>query len=241
MLVDVVLYAGERHLLDARIALLKADITLVIQGTHSFTNQEKPIYDLPKNVIGVNVESHKYENPWDNEKALRHEGSLRLNDLDLPDDAIVGYFDVDEIPDAALIRKTSHLIAWDMPKYQMSLAWFQPLMDREGLSGVSALWGQVKNENAQTLRSNRALHATVKSGWHLSSFMTLEELKTKWRNFSHQELVKDDMDAWIENCWINGLAVENGKPLTEQPMTDLPAEFYKLPDYMKRTRPQSRG
>ena len=237
MLVDVVLYAGERHLLDTRIKYLQPDITLVIQGTHSFTNQKKPIFALPKDVIGVTIESHQYENPWDNEKALRHEGSQKLNDLGLPDDAIVGFFDVDEIPDAALIRETPHLVAWDMPKYQMSLSWFQPLGDREGLSGVSGQWREVKNKNAQTLRSNRGLHSTVKSGWHLSSFMTLEELKTKWRNFSHQELVKDDMDAWIENCWINGIAVENGKLLVEQPYTDLPKEFLGLPDFLKRTRP----
>jgi len=234
LLIDVVLYAGERELLEIRTDLLKPDLTLVVEGNRTFTGTERKVLSLPNKFIHAKIEVEQNENPWDNEYALRRDGYKELEKLPIPDDAIVGFFDVDEIPDPSLIRTEKQVVAWNMAKYQMSLSWYQ----QEELTGLSGPWMQLKNKDVAKLRWSREKLPQIDAGYHLSSFMTLENTLAKWKGFSHQELVRPQMDKWVEHCWINGIAIENGRAMEQRQIENLPSQFLKLPKAFKRERPK---
>lgn len=232
MLIDVVLYSGERELLDARIDILKADRTIVVEANKSFTGKPKKITPLPKNLDHLKLQVKQDPDPWMNEKKLRQDSFDYLKTLDLSDDTIVGFFDVDEIPDPKLLKETDILSAWKMSKYQMSLFWYQ----HKELTGLSGRWANLKNEDIASLRWKRESLPCVEGGYHLSSFMTLEALIEKWENISHQELVRPNWEDWLRNCWHNGIAVENSEPLTEQEPEGLPERLLELPSVFMRKR-----
>lgn len=232
MVIDVVLYSGERELLDARVDILKADRTIVVEGDKSFTGKPKKIETLPKNLDHLKLEVGQDPDPWVNEKKLRQDSFDYLKTLDLPDDTIVGFFDVDEIPDPELLRGTTILSAWKMSKYQMSLFWYQ----HKELTGLSGSWANIKNEDIPSLRWKREFLPCVEGGYHLSSFMTLELLIEKWQHISHQELVRPNMEEWLRHCWYNGIAVENENPLTEQEPEGIPKRLLELPSVFMRKR-----
>jgi hypothetical protein len=67
--------------------------------------------------------------------------------------------------------------------------------------------------------------------------MDEEKLKAKWSGFSHQELVRPNMDDWVSECWHQGKAVENGIPMLEQEdFSDIPEAVLEGPAYWLRGR-----
>ena len=238
LLVDVVMFAGERDMLQARMETLGADITVVVEGDKTFTGipraHGKP--DLPRalsdRIVYVPVVMETSANPWDNEFAQRRAGFDLLDSLGVPDDAVVGLFDVDEIPDPVKIRETVAVSVWCMAKYQMSAQWFQQFE----LTGVSGLFADLRGRDVATVRQSRGGLPVVEYGWHLSSFMSLDDLLAKWAGFSHQELVRLDMPEWVAQCWREGRAVESGAWLTECGPTDIPQAFLDGPKFWSRGR-----
>jgi hypothetical protein len=233
------MYGGESDLLRARMEIVKADLTIVCEGNKSFTGKAKeaikpePPESYEGSMFYLMVDGETHSDPWHNEFAQRRAAFDALENFDVPDDSVVGLFDVDEIPDPIKLRATEHTMAWLMDKYQMSARWFQ---QRE-LTGVSGLYGDLRGVDAAGLRANRGGLPFVAGGWHLSSFLTLDGLIAKWENFSHQELVKEDMAEWVSRCWRDGLAVENGKPLTQIDVLDeMPEAILMGPSYWLRGR-----
>jgi hypothetical protein len=154
--------------------------------------------------------------------------------LGLPDDALVAVCDVDEFLDLELIRP--ELSVWNITKYQMSARWFQQVE----CASLSGALGHFKDADIVDLICSRENLPAIRGGWHFSSFLSLEDLQTKWRNFSHQELVRENMDAWVEKCWLEGLAVENGNPMTQlADLPDLPAAVLDGPAFWFRGRNDS--
>ncbi len=232
LLVDVVLYSGERDLLDARLDMLGADLTLVIEGDRTFTGTPRKVEPLPDTVRHIVIASDNDSDPWRNEYLQRRNGYKVLQEYDLPDDAVVGFFDVDEIPDPTLLRLTDRLSVWRMRKYQMSLAWYQ----RDEETGVSGLWGEVKNLDMARVRWAREQLPRIVGGYHLSSFLEVEDLLEKWNGFSHQEFQRDDMPAWIAYCWAEGVAIETGEPLREMSLEKISQRLLDGPAFWSRTR-----
>lgn len=238
MLIDFVSYSGEIDMIKARLKHNRADLTIVYEGDKSYTGLDKPLVGIgdlvSDNVIYLPIKGETSPDPWANEYAQRRKAFDYLLSLDLPDDAIVGVFDADEFPDVELWRANKELSVWFMTKFQMSARWFQQ-KEHSSLSGelrhfrgkdiISLFWGRAGLNN-------------INAGWHLSSFLTLDELVAKWRNFSHQELVRPDMTGWVTKCWIEGLAVENGNPMTELDNLDsVPEAILAGPEHWFRKRP----
>jgi hypothetical protein len=236
LLVDFVSYSGEAEMLQARLQHMEADLTVVYESTRSFTGIDKPVSDLSglEDVLHYVVEGGTDPNPWANEYAFRREAFAYLLSLGLPDDALVAVCDVDEFLDLELIRP--ELSVWNITKYQMSARWFQQV-EWASLSGAL---GHFKDKDLVDLIRSRENLPAIRGGWHFSSFLSLEDLQTKWRNFSHQELVRENMDQWVEKCWLEGLAVENGNPMTQlADLPDLPAAVLDGPAFWFRGRNDS--
>jgi len=233
------MYAGERDLLEARMKTLEADLTIVVEGTKTFTGiprtygKPKLPKDLDSKIIYLPFDKQPGDNPWQNEYAQRRAGFVLLEALDLANDTIVGLFDVDEIPCPTRIREITEITAWNMAKYQLSARWYQ----QDELTGVSGLLGQLRGKDVSELRSRRGTLPVINAGWHLSSFMDEERLKAKWSGFSHQELVRPNMSEWVSECWHQGKAVENGSLLLEQEnFGDIPEAILQGPSYWLRGR-----
>ena len=233
MLVDVVLYSGERDLLDARLDMIHADLTVVIEGNKTFTGKPRTIERLPDHVVHVQIDTESDSDPWHNEYCQRRDGYSVLEELDIPDEAMVGFFDVDEIPDPGVLRYSQGLSCWFMAKHQMSLRWFQQKED----TGVSGRWGQIKHLDMAQVRWNRSNLPKLDAGFHLSSFLTVEDLLQKWSGFSHQEFQRLDMADWIAHCWEYGIAIETGLPLDERGLQNIPDRLLSGPEFWLRARP----
>jgi len=236
LLVDVVTYSGERDLLQARLDILQPDICLVVESDAFFTGGSKRLTFQDNPVEGVQFVPHvspRFPNAWDNEFAQRRAGHNAVKLLEVPGDAVVGFFDVDEFPDPVVVRELSAVTAWRMAKYQMSLHWYQ----QDELTGVSGRWSDLVNQDIAAVRQQRVLLPSVDRGWHFSSFLTVEGLREKWAGFSHTELVRANMDDWVQHCWTNGLAVENGTPMFEVDDPEVPGRMWDGPEYWARRRP----
>lgn len=250
MLIDVVNYGGERDLLLARLDYLQADRTIVVEGNRQFQGQHKgwsfieqdvwsQVEDYADRLIYYPIESSTDSNAWNNEWHQRNAGLIAVQGLGLPDDAIVGFFDVDEFPDRDLIRETPEVSTWHMAKYQMSLFWYQ----RHEVTGVSGKWADIRGRSPQDWRGARSTLTPIQGGFHFSSFGTVEETLAKWTGFSHTELKRADMEQWIENGWVHGKALESGDVLPERAELDSALPEYMLngngPAHWYRRRPTS--
>lgn len=232
MLVDFVCYSGESEMLQARLEHMNADLTIVYESTKSFTGLDKPISDLMglENVLHYVISGGIDADPWQNEYAFRREAFTYLHSLGLPDDAVVAVCDVDEFLDLRLLR--DDLCVWNVNKFQMSGRWFQ----KKEWASLSGQLRYFKDKDIVDLIKTRHTLSVIEGGWHFSSFLSLEDLQTKWRNFSHQELVRENMDEWVEHCWFEGKAVEDGAPLIEQDVSGLPAAILDGPQFWFRGR-----
>jgi hypothetical protein len=235
LLVDFVSFSGELEMLQARLKHTNADLTIVYESDRSFTG-------LPKERVGINSllnESAIYlpitggtdSDPWVNEHSYRREAFAYLIQQDIPDDAIVSVCDVDEFIEPSLLR--DELCVWRMSKFQMSARWFQ----KKEWASLSGQLRYFKDKDIVDLIKTRHNLSTIEGGWHLSSFLSLEDLQTKWRHFSHQELVRSNMDDWVEHCWFQGKAVEDGTFLIEQDVSGLPDAILDGPEFWFRGRP----
>lgn len=234
MLVDVVMFSGENDLLAARLDILKPDVCVVVESDRYFQGQPKRLlYDLDaKNVTYLVHMGGQSPDPWQNEYAMRRAGLELLDNLDIPGDAVVGLFDVDEIPDPQVIRETGELTAWNMAKHQMSVYWYQ----RHEVTGLSALYSQVAGRDAATLRLNRYQVPVITGGWHFSSMLDVDGLLAKWEGFSHTEFRRPNMREWVEHCVAHGLALESGDVLEEQDQPVVPERMFAGPECWLRKR-----
>lgn len=230
MYVDVVLYGGEFDLLKARLKSLNADVTVVVEGDRQFRGQykgwtlEDRLDELPGNVVYLPIASTEFPNPWHNEYHQRNAPMDELRKMNLPDDAVVGWFDADEFPDPQHLQEAEGLSAWRMAKHQLSAFWFQ----QYELTGITGSWKHIADSDMAQMRRVRDRLPKINAGYHLSSFGTLADTIQKWEGFSHYELWRPDMESWVTHCWSNGVAIENGQDLTQ--VDKLPDDF---PQYLR--------
>jgi hypothetical protein len=231
-----VAYSGESEMLQARLEHMSADLTVVYESRRSFTGFDKDVSDLTglKAVLHYVSDGGVESDPWANEFLLRREAFDYLLGLGLPGDAIVAVCDVDEFPDLELLRP--ELSVWNMSKFQMSARWFQK---REQASQSGALKNFAGQDIVQ-IKQTRYRLPVIDGGWHFSSFFDLEGLLVKWRNTPHQECVRENMDDWVEKCWLEGRAVENGNLMTQlADLPDIPPAVLDGPEFWFRRRDDS--
>jgi len=237
LLVDFVSYSGEYEMLKARLEHMQADLTVVYESDKSYTGIPKPLVGIGNlasdKIIYYPIVGQTDPNPWENEYAQRRNAFSFLCSLDIPDDAILCVSDVDEFPDVELLKANKELSVWYMAKFQMSARWFQQYEH----TSTSGEFRHFKERDIVNVMWGRAGLNNINAGWHMSSFLSLDELIAKWRNFSHQELVRPNMDDWVTHCWVNGLAVENGNTMAElETLSEVPAAILNGPKYWFRGR-----
>lgn len=236
MLVDLVAYSGESEMLQARLEHMNADLTVVYESRRSFTGFDKQVSDLSgvEAVLHYVSDGGVESDPWANEFLLRREAFNYLLGLGLPGDAIVAVCDVDEFPNLELLRP--ELSVWNMSKFQMSARWFQ----KPEFASQSGELKSFAGRDVVDIKMNRERLPVIDGGWHLSSFFDLEGLLVKWRNTPHQECVRPNMDEWVARCWVEGVAVEDGVPLTElDDLTGVPVAVLGGPEFWFRGRDDS--
>lgn len=140
------------------------------------------------------VQNFDYNTPaWKVESAQRNHflAALRLfNDSDY---VIIN--DVDEIPSKVGITTAITHLSEEMPKIvcnqQMFYYNFNQIQKDPWFGSIITTVKHVKEQTPQSVRLSRDQIITVTNGgWHLSNWMTPQEIQEKIQSFSHQEFNK---------------------------------------------------
>lgn len=209
MLIDAITFGGELDMLEARLNSVEADVHVIVEGELMYANQFKG-YKLEENwdrfkkfhkkMIYKPIKSLGESNAWANDYHQRSQLTQIVKNLDLDANDIVSVCDTDEFYDKSIIQNVENIVAFDMPKYHMSLHWFH----KYELTGFAAKYKNLHEKDLNDLRWQRNQYPRIKNGWHLTSMGTLDYLIRKVRGFAHQELIFDKLNQELEHCWIYG-------------------------------------
>ena len=208
VIVDVFMFDDEFDMLDCRLYQLAGivDRFIAIEGNTSFTGIPKEFHlsrnigrfrGYPLDVVKVDMTGPTgpvLERPWmepgtiDNwwRESIQRNGARRLL-ADLPDDTVLIYGDVDEIPRRYVVKgyrgEEPQVMAMTMLVYSTKLwfpaMWAGPVIGRKREIGI----------DINAIREVRwHLSSIPDAGWHLSWFGNPERREEKLKRQSHQEL-----------------------------------------------------
>lgn len=206
MIVDVFPINDELDMLECRMYELKGlvDLFIAVEANATFTGIPKPYhvsdnisrYDgYPLEVVQCDYATAKGGSTWagaspETRANWYRDGQQRdaamdlLNDL--PEDALMIYGDLDEIPRRGVLEQATGdpaMLVMDMLIY--SCKWAFP-----GPWGGSVIGLRKALPRPSVTRNNRgAWNQIWSSGWHLSWFGKAADRERKLRDFSHQEMV----------------------------------------------------
>jgi len=219
MIIDCFTFNKELDLLDARFEYLndvvdyflivEADITFsgmprefsYIKNISRYRKYSNKILYFPVSIDTSNLDFTKkvdHFDPtsaaWFVEKTQRNHfiSALQLfNDSD-----IVLINDIDEIPSKNAIQSAIRSLSNDMPmivcQQQMFYYNFNQVQKDLWDGTIVTSVDQIKKLTAEGVRSKRmSLPYVGNGGWHLSNWMTAEEIQEKIKSFSHQEFNKE--------------------------------------------------
>jgi hypothetical protein len=209
MLIDAITFGGELDMLEGRLNSIDADIYVIVEGDLMYANQPKG-YLLEDNwdrfkefhdkIIYKQIKSLGSSDAWANDYHQRSQLSQIISDLPMEGDDIVAVCDTDEWYEKDKIENIETIVAFNMPKYHMSLHWFH----KHELTGIAGRWKNLYGQDLDKVRWQRQSMYAITNGWHLTSMGSLEYLIRKVRGFAHQELVHDNVDPELEHCWVYG-------------------------------------
>lgn len=220
MLIDCFTFNNEFDLLEGRLEYLSdvVDYFVIVEGNITFSGiprefhyvkqleryskyQDKILYfPFVVNCDGLNFDQ-KIDSftptaaAWVVEKAHRNHFMNALK-LFSPDDYVI-ISDVDEIPSIAGINAAISHLTMDTPLISLHQKMFYYNFNKV----QSAIWGgpivsKLATVNEYTPEGIRAQRNNVpgitNGGWHLSCWMTPEEIQNKLKSFSHQEYNKEE-------------------------------------------------
>ena len=200
MLIDTVLYAGERDLLELRFEVLKekVDLFVVVEGTLTFTGKPRTVkHDwcmTNHNVVHYivsNFPEASDRNAWKREMHQRNQ-ILKALPSSLKHDDLILVSDVDEIPDPKDIP--NQLEPGELIRFQHEFYHFNfnnhVIKDESAKKGWSCTalcrLGDLNRWYPQGVR-NQVPARIISSGWHFSYFW---EPQNKIESFSHIELMQ---------------------------------------------------
>ena len=256
MIIDGFTFYNEFDMLECRLEYLydHVDYFIISEADHSFSGkpkqfnyalnqarfekyQDKILYaPLQIDPAGYNLDLANYSPDmlvgtgsdfWKIERQQRNNIASALTQFD--DDAIVLIGDLDEIPNVNLFTRFStdlninKIIYFDMVgcqynlKYQCGSGWFKSFVSTKE---------HVVRHTPDLIRAGHPHCYYTHGGWHLSYFMTPEQIKDKIENFSHQEL---NTPHWtdvnrIADCMANGRDVYDRGSFGDP----TPREFYPV-------------
>jgi beta-1,4-mannosyl-glycoprotein beta-1,4-N-acetylglucosaminyltransferase len=226
---DTFIFYNELNMLKLRLEELDdlVDYHILVEAGRTFTNKSKQLcYNDNKHLDGIEKYAHKIihlminnfddvsnnGNPWNCEFYQRNYVIKYIKD-NLNDDDIILHGDVDEIPNTNTIKYMLNNDPIDCPysvemdfyyynfNWKIKTNWYLYLMCKK------------KDLNVLTLSDYRTKCVPSKviknGGWHLSYFMTLDEIKNKINTFSHQEYNNETFnnENWINMCIKMGISI----------------------------------
>jgi beta-1,4-mannosyl-glycoprotein beta-1,4-N-acetylglucosaminyltransferase len=230
-IIDVFLFCNELDMLELRLTEHEeVDLFILVESRKTFTNKNKPLnYEENKDrykkwhhkIIYVVIEEYddtlKYA--WDIERYTRNYALDHLeNDLIekgiLSDDTLIISSDLDEIVNNDVIKKCKSLEFDDakillMDMYYYNCNWkINTFWNRAKIIDYKSL-KTLYGGKLDTIRYKDNFEVVSKAGWHLSYFLTVEDISYKLGSFSHTELNNQTFNN-LENIKY---ALENGKDL----------------------------
>jgi beta-1,4-mannosyl-glycoprotein beta-1,4-N-acetylglucosaminyltransferase len=254
MVVDCFTFYNELDMLECRLAYLydRVDRFVIVESNITHSGKSKPLFFkenqtryskyLDKIVhIVVNIDPSKYDWTYDRSKNFNNASWIVENQQrngileglkDLLDTDIVMISDLDEIPNVQSIDRAIRLlnqkefVALETKQFYYNLG--QCLVEPWPAT-VLGKYKFVKLTTPQRLRDSKNSILQIKNGgWHLSYFMSLENIQNKIMNFAHQEY---NTDQFIDISYIKQ-RVQNGEelygrpfPITQVNPSSLPSDF----------------
>lgn len=239
MLVDTILYAGERDLLELRFEVLKekVDLFVVVEGTLTFTGKPRTVkHDWCLNNHNVihyivsNFPEASDRNAWKREMHQRN-SILKALPSSLKHDDLIMVSDVDEIPDPKDIP--NQLEPGELIRFQHEFYHFNfnnhVIKDESAKKGWSCTalcrLGDLIRWYPQGVR-NQIPARIISSGWHMSWMVNPEE---KLNSYSHQELqeIDGDIPTKLKVKWNYQYEQIAGMKHLPQVIQDNPAKWSK--------------
>lgn len=207
MIIDCFTFNKEFDLLESRMEYLNGvvDYFIIVEADITFTGiprefqyvkqiqryqkyQHKIIY-APLSVNTSSLDFSKYETPWFVERTQRNHIGTMLSMFRGKDKVLIS--DVDEIPSKIAIDVASRHLG-NMPEIvlqqQMFYYNFNQIQETLWNGPIITTVDRVIQETAEGVRAKRNNLPNISNGgWHLSYWMSAEEISEKIKSFSHQE------------------------------------------------------
>jgi hypothetical protein len=230
VIVDAILYAGERECLEIRVAEYEGlvDKHLLIEGTHTFQGQEREITPFEELMaISPKIERAIFSQwvastPFEREAEQRNsiKACVRAGDWILISDAdeIVRH---EVLEKALMVDSPARVVSFDLDQfyYRLNLkdeaeTVLTPRLIRyEYLTQVQFL---------RRLRPNAHERVIPKAGWHFGWLGDVPRLQKKLKAFAHQELNTPELtdEAFLRGCIQSRFTLHNGHLLTKVPIDE---------------------
>lgn len=194
---DVVLYNGEKFLLDLRREILKdvVDLFIVKQANTTFSGLPRELFVSDQdNTITEVITFPEHLGTWDRDRHQRAY-TLDLEKYGVDDNWIILTSDLDEVPDPdALVWLKDNF--YDDEIYSFEQTMFQFYLNvvntSEPWAGTRACsLATYKTIDAETLRQKYLTNILPNAGWHWSFLGGKEVIENKIRSYAHQEYNSD--------------------------------------------------
>jgi hypothetical protein len=207
------LFGGELDILEGRLHTLNdhVDHFIIIELSHHFQNQYKGFIladnykrfsEFHHKITYKMINSLQSPDPWQNEIQQRREIERVLNRMSLKDEDIITVCDVDEWWNPEQFPDPNHnVVAFNMPKYHMSLYWYH----KHELTGIGGKWSYFKGRNLDhERRGMRHTFPAITGGMHLTTMGDLDSAIRKMIGYAHSEYNDGTLEEKTKDCWENG-------------------------------------
>jgi hypothetical protein len=210
VLFDCVLFGGELDLLEGRLHTLDphVDYFVITEADYQFQGQHKGyILDqewgrfsmFHNKIIYIRVESYRDKNPWVNEIQQRRAAEWVLKGMS--DSDIITVCDVDEWWNPALFPTDDEVVAFNMPKYHLSLHWYH----KHELTGVGGRWSYFKDKDLDhERRMMRHTFPAITGGAHFTTMGDFDFALRKMQGFAHSEFNGPELERDMKLFWETG-------------------------------------
>jgi hypothetical protein len=216
MIIDAITFGGELDMLEGRLETKyeDVDVFVIVEGELMYANQKKG-YLFEENIdrykkyadkiVYKKIKSLNNGDAWANDYHQRSQLTQAVRNIVQSESDVIIVCDTDEWFDTEQVRDLNQVIAFNMPKYHMSLYWYH----KHELTGVAGPWSFFKDKDFNSERWKRNSFNMVTGGHHLTSMGELNYLINKVRGFAHQELISTDLDEQLRHCWTYGHDLAN--------------------------------
>jgi len=193
-IIDVVLYNGEKFLLDIRREILKdvVDLFIVKEGNTTFSGLPRDLFvSDQENTETEVIEFPEHLDTWGRDRYQRGY-ILDLEQYGVDDDWIVLTSDLDEVPDPKALAwlkdnfDNDEIYSFEQTMFQYFLNVVNTSEPWAGTRGCSL--EKYKHIDAETMRQRRDQCTILEdAGWHWSFLGGKEMIEKKIKSYAHQE------------------------------------------------------